>query len=398
VSSAGESGVGRFAAFTEAGYASFAADLDGDGLQELVAGKTLYDAGGAELCTAEGTDGLPAAADFDGDGLGEVVLVGDGTMRVIDHACATRASWPLVGEGSGGPPTVADFDADGVPEIGAATGEAYAVYEADGTVSWSAPITDASSFTTGSSVFDFDGDGQAEVVYADETTLWIFDGATGAVRLADDRHSSRTLHEYPVVADVDGDGMAEIVVPNGGGHHDDDAFGIYVLGSANDDWLGDRPVWNQHAYDLVHIDDDLRVPPSPPTNWPTWNTFRGGDLAPTSGSASPDAVLVAGVCREACDDGELIVGVRVGNAGVAAMRAGVPVSVYYGGNNVAVTTATTPEMLAPGETSDVLELRVDATVAATRGVRVVVDDDGAGGERVRECHEGDAVEVTETCD
>ncbi|MFZ5477758.1 MAG: FG-GAP repeat domain-containing protein [Myxococcota bacterium] len=391
VRSAGGGGVGRYEAFAEVGYMSFASDLDGDGVQELVAGSTLYDANGAAICTAQGDDGFGAAADFDGDGLGEVVVVGNGGVRLFDHACAVRASWPLDGSGNGGPPTIADFDGDGVPEIGAASAAAYAVYEADGTLLWSAPITDASSHTTGSSVFDFDGDGRAEVVYADETTLWIFDGGTGEVRLADDRHSSRTLHELPVIVDVDGDGLTEIVVPNGGGHHEDDAGGLYVLGSADGSWLGNRPVWNQHAYDLVHVDDDLGVPSAPASNWPTWNTFRSGDVAPISGGASPDAVPIAGVCRAECDAGTLVVGVRVGNGGMAALRAGVPVAVYYEGNAGAVGVAFTDTVVAPGEASGIVEVRVDADVAEVRGVRVVADDDGSGGERVAECHEGDLI-------
>jgi hypothetical protein len=31
----------------------------------------------------------------------------------------------------------------------------------------------------GSSVFDFNGDGKAEVVYSDEYHLWMYDGSTG---------------------------------------------------------------------------------------------------------------------------------------------------------------------------------------------------------------------------
>ena len=50
---------------------------------------------------------------------------------------------------------------------------------------------------TGSSVFDFEGDGAAEVVYADEETLWIFDGATGTIEMAWTEHGSGTRFEYP---------------------------------------------------------------------------------------------------------------------------------------------------------------------------------------------------------
>jgi hypothetical protein len=47
-------------------------------------------------------------------------------------------------------------------------------------------------------------------MYADEQNLFVFDGV-GAVLLQVPR-SSGTLSEYPVVADIDNDGSAEILV------------------------------------------------------------------------------------------------------------------------------------------------------------------------------------------
>lgn len=58
--------------------------------------------------------------------------------------------------------------------------------------------------------FDFLGDGGAEAMYADENTMFIFDDS-GEELLRVPR-SSLTNVEYPVVADVDNDGSAEIVV------------------------------------------------------------------------------------------------------------------------------------------------------------------------------------------
>src|SRR5205085_11574491 len=105
-------------------------------------------------------------------------------------------------------------------------------------------VQDYSSAVTGSSVFDFEGDGAAEVVYADEQTLWVYDGGSGAVELALDSHSSGTLMEYPLIVDVDHDGAAEIVVAS-----NDYAFagshGITAIGDARGTWAPGRPIWNQ---------------------------------------------------------------------------------------------------------------------------------------------------------
>ncbi|MEC8425437.1 MAG: VCBS repeat-containing protein, partial [Myxococcota bacterium] len=246
----GGAGKGAYATHPEVGYHTVISDLDGDGLQEVLTGRTLYSATGDVLCgfTDPERDGFAAVADLDLDGVGEVVSIGGGIGRIIEMDCSVVTTFSLAGGGNGGPPTIADYDTDGVPEIGVAEAETYTVYEADGTVSWSTRVDDASSHVTGSVVFDFEGDGRPEVVYADETRLWVFDGLTGAVRLEDTNHASRTLHEFPTVADVDGDGQTEINVPCGGGHAGENQNGLYVLGSETGAWVGSRQVWNQHAY------------------------------------------------------------------------------------------------------------------------------------------------------
>jgi hypothetical protein len=62
-------------------------------------------------------------------------------------------------------------------------------------------------------VFDFDGDGKAEVVYADECFSRVYDGRSGEV-LFSQYHTSCTWYENPIVADVDGDFRSEIVIPS----------------------------------------------------------------------------------------------------------------------------------------------------------------------------------------
>ena len=122
---------------------------------------------------------------------------------------------------SGGPPVIGDFDKDGFPEIGVAGATRFRVFdlgckgapagcESD-FVRWSTASQDASSRQTGASVFDFDGDGKAEAIYADECFLRVYEGDTGKVLFSSYR-TSGTWYENPVVADVDKDQNTEIVV------------------------------------------------------------------------------------------------------------------------------------------------------------------------------------------
>ena len=126
----------------------------------------------------------------------------------------------------GGPVTIGDFNKDGLPEVGIASTGYFGVYDpkctkyaagkcADKGVLWERVSQDASSGRTGSSLFDFDGDGQTEAVYADECFTRVYDGLTGKV-LFSARRSSSTSVEAPVIVDVDDDGSAEILMGSDG--------------------------------------------------------------------------------------------------------------------------------------------------------------------------------------
>ena len=180
---------------------SFFVDLDGNGTLELYGGNTAYNSKtGSTLWSRRlagplGTaipDGLGAAGDFDGDQKPEVVVVSDGKVWILEGSTGVTELGPftMLGNGNGGPPTVADFDGDGKAEIGIAQQDKYSMLKPDYAKKqiasvWEAPNHDLSSSITGSSVFDFEGDGRAEVIYNDECFLWVYDGATGKVLLAE---------------------------------------------------------------------------------------------------------------------------------------------------------------------------------------------------------------------
>jgi hypothetical protein len=332
-------------------------------------------------------------ADLDGDGEGEFVVVAGGTVRYYDTDCTELDSWSVYGGGYGGPPTIADYDGDGQPEIGLPGDDDYSVYETDGTRLWSHAIDDASSHSTGSSVFDFDGDGQAEVVYADETSLWVFDGATGTVLLQDTTHGSGTVNEYPVVADVDGDGNAEIVVPN-----DNTAYGIQVFGDADDNWVSARQVWNQHAYAIVNIEDDLTIPTVPDSNWLDYNSFRQGAPGSFNATDAPNVYPVAyAACQEDCGD-TVTAYVQVANDGLVRADDSVTLRIYGddgSGNLTLMEDTTLGSTLDAGELSAPHVFAWDASeLVGYTELLVVVDED----KTTNECDEADNEDVIDLGD
>ncbi|WP_171040821.1 Ig-like domain-containing protein [Marinobacter alexandrii] len=253
------------------GPLSFALDINGDGFQEIIAGGSAYTHDG-QLLFNRG-EGFSAAGDLDGDKLPEIAVVERGQVKLLNHDGSVIWSGKSIpGGGVGGAPTIADLTGDGVPEIGIAGASYYVVFNAEGNIVWQSPTRDNSSHKTGSSVFDFNGDGRAEVVYGDEYYLRIYDGPTGEV-IYEIPNTSGTTHELPVVADVDNDNHAEIVVI-ANNYSRGSYSGVRVFEDEQDSWAPTRSIWNQHAYNINNINDDLTVPAQPTQSWLSHNTFR----------------------------------------------------------------------------------------------------------------------------
>lgn len=371
---------------------SYAADLDLDGLPEVIFGNTVYHGQdnsplwlGGDVMAQDAFlsfRSMSAVGNFDADPEAEIVFVSGGQVWLCNHTL-TPVWGPVpisdtgVGIQAGGPPTIADFDGDGFPEIGVAGSDRYAVLDTDGTVLWRANVVDTSSGITGSSVFDFDCDGTAEVVYGDQTMLWVYRGSDGAALLQIDR-SSCTGTEYPLVADVDGDGHAEIIAPANTNCGFGPEKGIFVWGALDNNWAPTREVWNQHAYSITNVNDDGTIPAIPQNNWlfppgTPHNNFRQNSESSCSAGPLPDLTA----SQVSCDANASTVTVRIGNGGAADVGAGVPVSFYdadplNGGMWLASTV--TSVTLAPGTWED-LSVALPPTPGASSRF-VVADDTG----------------------
>lgn len=356
-----------------------AADLYREDKQNLVLGASVYSSQGQLLWQAQ--DGFTAVADFDRDGFPEIAVTSSGTVSLYKHSGQRLWQVTIPGGGLGGPPTIADVDGDGIPEIGVAGGNAYTVYRRDGSVLWSKASQDNSSQMTGSTVFDFDGDGSAEVLYADEIRIRAYRGSNGDV-LWSIPHSSGTALEYPVVADVDADGHADLItVSNDYGTPPNATtlvHGIRVYQDENNSWVNTRSVWNQHAYSITNVNDDLTIPARPQPSWLAHNTYRLNKRLDISATAVADATASYLRVRDGGGTTPSRITVRVGNGGALSTPTGLKVAFYNGASgNTVLGAALTSRALAAGEYED-LGIDVSGSLAAIAIVRVVVDDDGTG--------------------
>ena len=257
--------------------ASTAADLDGDDDLELVLGHAAFHHDGSLMWVAGSVQpGFPQVADMDADGEPEVLVTNRGGISLIEadgtviYQDLTPTGVPPGGLNWIRPATIHDFDGDGAPEFAVSSQTHYTVYEADGTIVWDANVVDNSG-VAGGTAFDFLGDGVAEAMYTDEQRLFVFDG-NGTPILQIDR-SSVTGTEYPIVADIDNDGSAEIVVvSNGFGGNTYPA--VQAVRDVEDRWIQARRIWNQHAYHVTNVREDGTIPQIQPKSWENLNTFR----------------------------------------------------------------------------------------------------------------------------
>jgi uncharacterized membrane protein len=264
------------------------ADVSGDGQLDILAGwdNNLYlfdyahQPAPALVWTRTVTNGLdtwgaPAVADLDGDAAPEIAMAWDGYVELLEADGSLAWSYSTGGTKPGSV-AIADTDGDEDMEIIVSmrveitpTSGTYGrvfVLNADGSLLWSAPAHDDTGSSSGVSVHDLDGDGLWEVIWNGYGQgLTIYRGSDGAVLFNEPLIQSYTMHDYPIVADVDGDDHVEIVTG--------DTEGLYVIGF-DAAWGPARPLWNQYNYHITNVADDLQVPPDEPDSWTAHNTYR----------------------------------------------------------------------------------------------------------------------------
>jgi hypothetical protein len=401
------------------GVLSCVADLDETPAMEIIAGNTVYTSSGEIVWQAAGGtgDGFCAIADItlaDGtagrDGTPEVVRVAASNVYVHDGPSGelrwSRSLPSCSGSrGRGGAPTVADFDGDGVMEIGVAGANCYAVFDVacaaeprpegcmDDSVLWTQATEDDSSSVTSSTVFDFNGDGRAEVVYNDEEHFLVFDGLTGEVIFRDE-NPSRTRTEQPIVVDVDNDGNAEIIFSANAetsfaGNsiaREERVPGLEIWSSADDSWVGARPIWNQHTYHITNVETDGRIPVTETKSWETHNSYRL-NASENDALLAPDLTADASAFDQSrCGESILIVCAQVYNRGEALVGPGLAVTFYdgdpdMGGAEIASTTTT--RSLDPGTPGERVCVNWNPAPTDEREVWVRVDSEDSE----RECIE-----------
>lgn len=283
---------------------SFAANVLGDTIPEIICGNTIYQVNiASRIDTALNSvtelktiaipsripqDGNVIVADFDRNGQLDILVIRDGTPHNTADTAYIYAYNPLTDEilfihgrysRTISYPMVGDIDGDDNLEFvyidfqNQVNNSRIIAMKFDPVLGlqtqWQATHGDESGQTS-MTLFDFNQDGIMEIVYRDQENLRIINGSGKSHLTGNDTISFYNLYtksmsagtwkEYPIVADVNGDGAAEIVVCGKvnsglgwiGGQ-------LWVIGGIHP-WAPARPVWNQYMYNVTNINKDLTVP------------------------------------------------------------------------------------------------------------------------------------------
>ncbi len=292
--------VGSSAAASSGRYplaASFACDIVGDAKCELLLGNqinsinitnTTGTTGNTSMLYARapstgvagiGPDGHAQVADFNLDGHLDVLFTNrpnatnSGTVYVYvwdvyNNTVSTPIVQPVSLPGKS-IPLIADIDNDGTPEvvlhcgISGANIRAYKYDAATATFSlfWTKGFSE-DSYSNSMTLFDFNQDGENELLICDQSNISIVNGSTPALaQTAISTLSFRevTIMQYPLIVDVDNDGAAEIVFV---GKQNSVSYQgtLNICRSNGEPWAPARPVWNQYMYNITNVNKDLTIP------------------------------------------------------------------------------------------------------------------------------------------
>ena len=272
-----------------------AADIDKDGFPELILGNEIYE---VSITNRNGTSGNEArltrsitppnnvipdgnvqVADFNLDGHPDILVSNrdtDGSVGTVAFyvwdvfnntaSTAIKLNTSFIGKSI---PLISDWDNDGLIEILIdccyESTNGLRAYRFNPTANsfnylWSLPI-DEDSYSNTATVFDFNADDRNELLFTDNSNLYIYDvTAVPPILLSQIDCGQITIMHVPIVADVDNDGSAEIIATGKAGGYMQANTMLKVFKSSTEPWRPARKVWNQYMYHVTNVNEDLTIP------------------------------------------------------------------------------------------------------------------------------------------
>ena len=271
---------------------------------------------------------------------------------------------------------------------------------------WDFPV-DEDSFSNAMTMFDFNNDGENELLISDQSTVRIVNGSgrshlTGndtvpVYTLASLSFGECTVMQYPIVAGLDEDRSARIVICGrfGSGHTYQGYLNIFK--SAGMPWASARKVWNQYMYNATNINEDLTVPqhlfnnataftdPDNVVRRPFNNFLQQATTIDQYGrpfSTVADVAVDSVISLQTADDNTLAITISYCNTGYNTLTAPYPITVFSNGygNDPLCTVMVTEDLPVDSCTQTVIWLPITDTchLAGTHHFVVAVNCAGEG--------------------
>ncbi len=290
-------------------------DADLDGQLDIFVGCARYAEDGARLWQHDcrGLD-IPMLIQADDDPDAEVLAMTTDAAFIYEADGALIRTFLLPDEegmsSSVQHPCLADLDGDGIVEIirhnSDNTGADVYAWHLDGTLMWSRAIPGDPLNNTdriSCAAFDFEADGFPEILLSEADAFSIVDGRTGDLLYQDDSRCGGTVDDGALIADIDGDGSAEIIDVNQdatGGFCGDAPVTVRVYRHARAGWPPASPVWPVAQNDGATLRPDGTLPLRPEPSWLTTRIVRG---QPPFSVFTPDLrPVLTGTCVAGCEE------------------------------------------------------------------------------------------------
>ena len=435
---------------------SFFSDVLGLGNPQIVTGGAVLRLDGSDatpvgyaLPPGSGF-GIPAVGDFDGDGKPDLLdsVYNPAVAALFDSATHDFRVFAVpVNSAFGGPqarlasPVIADVDGDGRAEAVFATGDWLGLFsssscgEADAGIAcsgwlprWTRFFHDGQWGGSDLTVFDLNGDNDPEILFMNGCWLRVLDSRDGETLTAIPINTTWTYFGLEV-ADVDGDGTAEIIVPAAqatpallqpfpcGAPEESTNMpwtppsdeGLYVYTARSHTYAKTRPVWNSATYHVTDINDNLTLPEPEVSNWTSSNRFRanlqGAAVGAPENEQLPDFIAMTGpscsiTISSVTNVPSYALFGRICNGGAATAAFAVAGTFYTESANdlgpvSPLCTAYTTLELPPGNCETVW---CYTTQAPTDPMTFVANNHGKGSQQRDECHpDNNAVVLSGNC-